>query len=221
MRRLFVCLLCALAASFPAGAHTLDQYLQVARISVEPDGVRVELRLTPGAQVADRIFAAADIDGDGEISFPEEQAYARHVSQDVALEIDGRRTPLAPTGVRFPSRQEMFEGVGAIRIDFAAETALGAAGGHQVVFRNDHMPELGVYLANALVPSTSEIKITGQSRDALQRELRINIHTTPAVPPGGPRWASVFVFFFCLASILLWRNRFRMPRAGEAETQCN
>jgi len=72
------------------------------------------------------------------------------------------------------------EGVGAIRLNLAAGAALGASGVHQLFFRNDHLPELGVFLANALVPSTSEIKIGGQARDPLQRETRLSFHVAPA-----------------------------------------
>jgi nickel/cobalt exporter len=71
------------------------------------------------------------------------------------------------------------QGICAIRLDLAAEAALGTAGEHQLSFRNDHLPELGVYLVNALVPTTSEIKISGQARDPLQREMRLSFHVTP------------------------------------------
>jgi nickel/cobalt transporter (NicO) family protein len=199
MKRLALCLLCMCAGRLPAPAHVLDQYLQVAQISLAPGGARVELRLTPGVQVADRIFALIDADGDGQISSAEGQAYARRVLQDVALEADGRRAPLALTGVQFPSRLEMNEGVGAIRLDLAAEAALAAAGEHQLYFRNDHLPELSVYLVNALVPTTSEIKISGQARDPLQREMRLSFHGAPADTPGLRPWAGVFMLCLCLA----------------------
>src|SRR5262245_58738399 len=104
MRRLLLCLPCACASRTPASAHALDQYLQVAQIALAPDGVRVELRLIPGAQAAGRVFALIDVNGDGEISSAEEQAYARRALQDVTVEADGRRAPLALTGVQFPSR---------------------------------------------------------------------------------------------------------------------
>jgi hypothetical protein len=122
----------------------LDEYVQAAQITLAPGGARVELRLVPGVEVADRVFAMIDVDGDGKISPAEEQAYARRVLQDITLEVDGRRAPLALTGVQFPSRREMNEGIGAIRLDLTAEAALGAAGEHQLSFRNDHLPELGV-----------------------------------------------------------------------------
>ena len=209
MKRLLVCLLCACAVCLPVTAHVLDQYLQVAQIALAPDSVRVELRLIPGAQVADRIIALIDTDGDGEILGAEEQAYARRALQDVTLEVDGRRAPLALTEVHFPAQLEMKEGIGAIRLTLAAEAALGAAGEHQLSFRNDHLPELGVYLANTLVPTTTGIKINGQERDALQRGLRINFHATPDAAHGRLRWTGVFIFGLCLALLLPQWKRLR------------
>jgi hypothetical protein len=208
MKRLLLFSLCALALRTHAPAHVIDQYLQTAQITLAPDGASVELRLTPGAQVADRVFELIDVDGDGQISPAEEQAYARRALRDVAIEVDGRRAPLVLTGIQFPSRSEMNEGAGAIRVDLAANTALGAAGEHRLTFRNDHLPELGVYLANALVPASDAIKITGLQRDALQHELRVDFLVTPADARGWPRWPVVLLFGLCLALILLqWKRR--------------
>jgi nickel/cobalt exporter len=207
MRRLLLCLLSVCILRLTASAHVLDQYLQVARIAIEPDGARVELRLTPGVQVAQQIFALIDVDGDGQISSAEEQAYARRVLQDIALEVDRRRTPLVLTGVQFPSRREMNEGIGSIRLDLAAEVVLSSEGEHQLSFRNDHLPELGVYLANALVPSTEAIKISGQQRDESQHGLQINFLMTTAAAPAWPRWAVVLLFGLCLALLITQRKR--------------
>jgi hypothetical protein len=207
MRRLLFCLLCACALSAAVSAHVLDQYLQVAQLALAPDGVRVELRLIPGVQVAERVFALIDADGDGKISSAEGQAYARRVLQDVALEVDGQSAPLALAGVQFPSRHEMNEGIGAIRLDLAAEAALSAAGEHQLYFRNDHLPELGACLVNALVPTANEIRITGQARDPLQRELRLSFHVAPAETSGLRFWTGMLLLCLCLALLFpQWKH---------------
>jgi nickel/cobalt transporter (NicO) family protein len=209
MRRLALCLLCVCAGGLPAAAHVLDQYLQVAQIAIAPSGAHIELRLIPGVQAAERVCALIDTDGDGQITTAEEQAYARRALRDISLEVDGRRASLALTGIRFPSRREMSEGVGAIRLDLAAEAALSAAGEHQLSFRNDHLPELGVYMANAMVPTTDAIEITGQQRDALQRGLRIDFRTRYADADAGawPRWPGALLFGLCLALLLPRRKR--------------
>ncbi|MBO0857069.1 MAG: hypothetical protein J2P21_01160 [Chloracidobacterium sp.] len=218
MNRLLFCLLCVCALPIKAPAHTLDQYLQVAQIALAPVGVRVELRLTPGVRVADRIFALIDVDGDGQISPAEEQTYARDALRDVALDVDGRRTLLTLTGIQFPSRREMNEGVGAIRLKFAAEADFGAAGEHQLTFRNDHLPELGVYMANALVPTSDTIKITGQLRDALQRGLQVDFRVSSADGRAWPRWSGA-LFGLCLALLLsCWKRLRRFLRLSFVKT---
>jgi len=208
MKRLLISLLCAFALQTPAVAHVLDEYLQVAQIALAPGGVRVELRLIPGVQVADRILALIDVDGDGQISPAEEQAYARRVLSDVALEVDGRRVPLALTGVEFPSRLEISEGNGAIRLHLAAEAAFRVAGEHQLSFRNDHLAELGAYMANALIPTTEAIKITGQERDALQHGIQVNFRLLSAGTTA-PRWTAVLLFGLCSAMLFPQWRRFR------------
>ena len=207
MKRLLACFVCAFAFQATASGHVIDEYLQVAQIALAPGGARVELRLTPGVQVADRVLAMIDVNDDGQISPAEEQAYARHVLQDVALEVDGRTAPLVLTGVQFPPRREMNEGTGAIRLDLAAEAALGAVGEHQLSFRNDHLPELGVYLVNALVPTTSEIKISGQKRDSLQHEMVLSFHVTLTETHGPWPWTSGLMLCLCLVLLFSpWKH---------------
>ena len=206
MRRLLACFLCAFSLHATAAAHVVDEYSQIAQIALEPNGARVELRLIPGVQVADRVFAMIDVDGDGQISPAEEQAYAQRVLQDIVLEVDGRSVPLALTGIHFPPRREMNEGIGAIRLDLTAEAALGT-GEHQLSFRNDHLPGLGAYLVNALVPSTTEIKISGQARDPFQREMRLSFQVTPSDTHTPRPWRAVLVLCLGLALLLpRWKH---------------
>lgn len=207
MKRVLSGLFLAWCLTVPAQAHVLDQYLQVAKIGLSHEAVQIELHLIAGVQVADRIFAMIDVDGDGRITPEEEQAYAQRVVQDLALEVDGRRVPIALLRTQFPSRSEMYEGVGEITLELTAQTKIGIAGTHQVSFRNRHLPELGVYLANALVPATNDIAINGQERDALQRELRISFQTMPDNVYSRLQWLGVFIIGLLLVLLLLHRKR--------------
>jgi hypothetical protein len=211
MKRLLAGLLCALVLHITVSAHVLDQYLQVAQIALSPEGARVELRLIPGVQVAPRIFALIDTDGDEKISPDEEQAYAQRVLQDIGLEVDGQRAPLTLAGIQFPLRHEMNEGNGAIRLNLAAEVTLGAAGEHQLAFRNDHLPELGVYLANALVPASDAIKTTEQHRDPLQHGLQVDFRVRSANTSTQPWWTGVWLISLMLLLFGLFLTMF-IPR---------
>jgi len=186
MKRFVFSLLCIWTLQITASAHVLDEYLQAAQIALAPDGVHIELHLTPGVDVADKVFALIDADRDKQISSAEEQAYAQRVLREVALSLDQRSMPLELKGVQFPSRGEMKEGLGTIRIDLFAASHL-SEGDHQLHFRNDHLSRIGVYQANALVPTTSTIKVTSQQRDTLQHELRVSFQILSAAQFSQPR----------------------------------
>ncbi|HEX5887585.1 MAG TPA: hypothetical protein VFY61_02730 [Pyrinomonadaceae bacterium] len=158
-----------------AAAHRLDEYLQAAQINLTPTGVRIELRLTPGVDVADRIYALIDLDRNGQTSPAEQRAYAQRVLDDLALELDNRPLPLTLTSVAFPSRAELKTGDSAIILALSADTNFSTSDDYQLTFRNNHLPTLSVYNANTLIP-TALIKITSQQRDPLQHELTIHFH---------------------------------------------
>ena len=204
-RKIFItklCLLCLCAAHLPAAAHVLDQYLQVVQIALAPNGVRIELRLIPRVQVTERICTLIDTDGDRQITKAEEQAYLQHVSQDIELSISNIKTPLRLTNSQFPTQQEMREGLGTIRLTYEASSSLVTADYQQLSFRNNHLPELSNYLVNALVPATPEIKIGGQERDPLQREMKLNYRMTGATnltPPLQVRWRVLVLCCLCFA----------------------
>src|SRR5439155_8439248 len=107
----------ALACAMPAQGHQLDEYLQAARIGLEPDRIVVEMSLTPGAAVARQIFSSLDRDGDGRISAPETASYAETVRSDLVLELDGRTCPVRLLRAGSPRWSEMREGVGTIRLN--------------------------------------------------------------------------------------------------------
>lgn len=200
MKRWLFCLLSACAVHFTVSAHVLDQYLQVTQIALAPNNVRLELRLIPGIQVADRICGLIDANGDGQISKAEEQAYAQRVWQDIELTIGDVKTPLTLTDIQFPAQSEMREGLGTIRLTLEASATLSTAG--QLYFRNNHLPELGVYLVNALMPATNEIKINGQERDALQREMRLSFDLTSVDTVRQRTWTVGVILILCLVLLV-------------------
>ena len=64
-------LLFALIAFPPAVfAHRDDQYLQATLVAIEPSVVRLQINLTPGVAVAERVIAEIDRDHDGAQPMP-------------------------------------------------------------------------------------------------------------------------------------------------------
>ena len=163
--------------TFPAAivAHRLDEYLQATRLSVAMDRIVLKTDLTPGVDVAPMIFALINTNHDGRISEAEGKAYAKQVLKEIVLEVDGRRQHLDLVSSQFPSFQEMSAGMGAIRIEARAAWA-AAPGRHSLFYQNNHRPDLGAYLVNALVPASREIEITEQRRDSRQREIRMGFN---------------------------------------------
>ena len=151
----------------PAFAHRLDEYLQATLFSVESDGVRGSMRLVPGVAVAPAIIGDIDTNGDGVISAAEQKAYAQRVLGDLTLSVDGQRVAPRLVSVNFPAIEQMKEGLGEIRIEFAANLPRGR-GDRKIVFENHHRNGISVYLVNCLVPTDRNILITAQHRNENQ-----------------------------------------------------
>lgn len=162
-----------LAASTNVSAHRREDYLQAARIGVEPDTIRITLDLTPGIAVAESFLAALDHDRDGSLSTQEQRGYARQVSSALQVGIDDR--PLQPSLVSwtFPEPTALRRGEGTLRLKLQAALPNVSAGTHRLFFRNTHLAGHSAYLANALVPESPRVAVTAQRRDHDQSELTI------------------------------------------------
>ena len=93
------------AAATNVSAHRREDYLQAARIGVEPDHVLITLDVTPGLAVAESFLAALDRDGDGALSADEQRGYASQVLSALEVELDERpiQPRLVSSGVAEPS----------------------------------------------------------------------------------------------------------------------
>ncbi len=171
-----------LMLSTAPAAHRLDEYLQAARVSFERTRVALEVDLTPGAKVADGIIALIDRDGDSRISPLEAESYGRDVLGDIVLELDGRPVALTLSHVEVPSLDEMRYGIGTIQLRAGGSVEDGWNRRRELQFRNNHQTVSSVYLVNALIPSDKSVRVVGQSRDAKQRDVRIEYSMTPQWP---------------------------------------
>jgi hypothetical protein len=160
-------------AGTDVSAHRREDYLQAARIGVEPDSVLITLDLMPGIAVAESFISALDHDGDGALSRDEQRGYAGLVVSALEVAIDER--PLQPGLVSwtFPELSAFRRGEGTIRLKIHATLPSVSAGSHRLFFRNTHMADHSAYLANALVPESARVTVTAQRRDRDQSELTI------------------------------------------------
>jgi hypothetical protein len=195
-----------LVAGAETTAHRLDEYLQAARIAIEPDRARIELDLTPGAAVADAVLADIDRDRTAAISPDEAAAYAGAVRRALRLEVDGTPLLLELGTTRFPDVEDMRKGEGVIRLELSAALPPLAAGPHHLLYRNSHHPEIAVYLANALVPASERVSITAQRRDADQREVIVDYVLDANRAGTAQGWYAAAAAGALLAIGSLWRR---------------
>ncbi|KAB2667704.1 MAG: hypothetical protein DVB31_07620 [Verrucomicrobia bacterium] len=202
----------AVLAILPARGHRLDECLQGSFVLVATHRVSVELNLTPGVAVADRILALADTDRDGAVSDAESMAFGRWVSGSLSLEIDGTRRPLGLVGAAFPAAMDLRSGTGTIQLEYATSPLELAVGRHRVRYGNRWEPVPSVYLANALMPAEHSIRVRAQHRDIRQSELDLELD----VVRGANRrwWMPASVAFAVLGVGLLWWRRSGGRAAG-------
>ena len=173
-----------------ASAHRRDEYLQAARVAIDPDRVQIELDLTPGVSVAEQVFSEIDGNRSGAISGGEAQAYAARVLAAIAVDMDGTALGLDLVDSRMPPRDAVLNGEGTVRIRAVAAMPRDADGVHRLRFRNTHRADISVYLANALVPVSERIAITAMERDVDQRDLVVDYVVRPAAATRTRGWRS-------------------------------
>ncbi|QAY95544.1 hypothetical protein CWB41_07165 [Methylovirgula ligni] len=157
----------------PVSAHRLNEYLQATTIAFEKDHVELRLRLTPGVDVAQKVLADIDANGDGTISKAEQRAYAEQVIDDVSLAIDGHAARLRLVSSFFPTVEEMKQGMGDIALAFEAVMPPGSTT-HRLTFENHHRSDIAVYLVNCLQPRDPAIHIVGQDRNYDQSSYQLD-----------------------------------------------
>ncbi|SDD98610.1 HupE / UreJ protein [Mucilaginibacter pineti] len=137
--------------------------MQATTISLTSDKVFLELRLTPGTDVAARIIKAIDLNGDQQFSEGEKRAYLNKLNRDVSLAMDGHTAWLKLVSSTFSNVEDLKEGIGDVIIDYEADiTTPGFA--HQLIFKNQHYSSIAVYMVNTLLPVDTAIQVNSQTR---------------------------------------------------------
>lgn len=192
-------------------AHRRDEYLQAARVGIDPGAVQLELDLTPGIALAETIIADIDRNGDGALSADEQRAYGDAVVNALTLEVDGTPLRAQLAASSFPDLEAVRRGEGTIRLQSTAVLPSLSTGSHQLLYRNGHHPDRSVYLANALVPANKAVAVTAQRRDGNQTELTIDyvLRAAPATP------VVAWLLGSLVAAFTLWLIVVRRSRAAE------
>ncbi len=173
-------LLAFFAVTSAVFAHRLDEYLQATLVAIEPNGVRLQINLTPGVDVADKVLAQIDRDHDSAISRSEARAYVELLRRDLTLTLDGQELKLKSTASQFATPVELHSGWGMIQVEFTATLGSLTTGAHKLVFENRHLTTLSVFLLNAAQPGNGAIQIKSQKRTENQAsgEIEFAFHST-------------------------------------------
>ena len=142
--------------------------------------MQLELDLTPGIALASGAVGDIDSNRDGEFSGDEQRTYAGAAVKRLELHLDGQPISLELSNAEFPLPDAIRRGEGTIRLRAAATFVRVPAGAHRLTFRNNHHPAGAVYLANALVPESQRVNVTGQLRDPEQRVLSVDYLLRPS-----------------------------------------
>jgi hypothetical protein len=168
-----------LALPLSVSAHRLDEYLQATLVAIEPNTIRLQINLTPGVAVADKILAVIDHNHDNAISTNEASAYADSLKQDLTLRLDHQNLELRLTVSEFPTPAELRTGSGIIQLEFTATPNSLSTGPHALTLENHHLTTTSVYLFNAVHPKSALIQITAQKRNDNQSAGDIQFSIRP------------------------------------------
>jgi HupE / UreJ protein len=176
----------AILLSLGAGAfaHRLDEYLQATLISIEKDHAQVSMRLIPGVAVSSLVLVSIDTNGDGMISDTEQRTYAERVLHDLSITVDGTIAIPALISLKFPTIEEMKEGLGEVQLEFTV--ALPPGGSERtIILQNHHQNQISAYLVNCLVPGDPSIKVLAQNRNETQSFYQLK-YSQPATVSAQP-----------------------------------
>jgi hypothetical protein len=203
-------LLLVLMSGSWTSAHRRDEYLQAARLGIDPDRVELALDLTAGIAVAEVVLSEIDLDKDGMVSVAEARAYSDRVLSAIALDVDGIPLRVELVDSTFPTFDIVRRGEGTTRIQATASLPRLDDGLHHLRYRNAYRSDIGVYLANALVPASDRLIVVAQRRDVNQRDLVIDYMLSGQRTPAARRSLSVGVAgALILIANVWWRTRTR------------
>lgn len=203
-----VLLTCLALLALPSAlrAHQLDEYLQSTLVVIEPASIRLQMILTPGVAIAEKVMGLMDGNADGVLSTEEGAAYAALLKRDLHLQLDGRELELRLTQSAIPTPEELRSGAAILQMEFSATPGPLAAGTHALALENRHQAEMSVYLINAAKPRSAEVQIVKQMRNAKQSTVEIEFVFQPVEGPFRWGW-SLAVLGGLLVAQLVWRRR--------------
>ena len=195
-------------------AHQLDEYLGITHVGIQAEKIQLFLSLTPGANIAERILAGIDRDGNADLSDAERRDYAERLMGQMTLAVDDVLPSLQLAHVAFPARGDLLSGQGVIQFIIEANIPRQAAGHHSLFVANNSN-DVTVFVASALRPEGRDITIGRQERDHYQRHVRIEYEVASTGTFAGRLLAGAVLALIAVAGLLA-RRRLAPRRTPQA-----
>ena len=157
----------------PLYAHRTEGLLQASLVEVLPSQVGVEVTLVPGIDIAPKIFALLDTNGDGVFSESESAVWSEKFMGGQSVTVDGQSRPLTLKSIRVSPVAERTNGHAEIVVHFTAELGPLARGPRTIVCANRYEPIPCSFQNNGLVPKAPSVRISRHQRDERQQELTL------------------------------------------------
>jgi hypothetical protein len=162
-----------LTLAAPLHAHRLEGLVQSSLVEVLPSHIGVQVTLVPGIDIAPKIKALLDPDGDGESSEIESDAWAELFMARQSVTVDGQSLPLVLRNVRISPLAELAGGHAEIAVNFTADLGKFARGPRTIACANRYEPIPCLYQCSGLVPKAPGVRISSHRRDERQQELTL------------------------------------------------
>ncbi len=162
-----------LVLATPLHAHRAAGLLQASLVEVLPTQIGVQVTLVAGLDIAPKIFALLDTDGDGELSEIESVIWSELFMARQSVTVDGKSVPLKLKDLRTSPLAELTNGHTEIVVHFTADLGRLACGPRTIVCANRYEPIPCAYQINGLVPKSPGVRITSHRRDEREKELTL------------------------------------------------
>ena len=150
-------------------AHRTAGLLLASLVEVLPSQVGVEVTFVVGIDIAPKVVALLDGNGDGVFSDAESGAWSARFMAAQSVAVNGKTLPLKLGGVRASPLAEMTGGHGEIVALFTADAGTLARGPRTIVCTNRYEPIPCTFQTNGLVPNAPGVRISSHRQDERQR----------------------------------------------------
>jgi len=173
----------------PAGAHPLDEAMQFSTLTLAEDRITVEIEILVGPLLVGRIDDAVDINGDGQFSAAEQEAWGQQLTRHVSLRVDEHAIPLHLIHVQVPTFRALINGEECVFVRYQAslEPATDPPDStHRVTYVNSYLKGLSFYATSVLIHDSVDMDVWGWRDDGSVYGFNYKLTRTSSTPSSVP-----------------------------------